>query len=115
MQPNISVSNTDGIDIYQSFYVIFENNYVNNSDDCVSFKLNVINILVQNMICNESHDISVDSLRQYSDEVDIIANVTAQNISIMNTEYDVCIKIFSSSNVINSDVSEETEYVKNII
>ena len=114
LQPNVSASNTDGIDIYQSSYVTFEDNYVNNGDDCVSFKPNATNILVQNVICNGSHGISVGSLGQYSDEVDIVANITARNISMMNTEYGARIKVFGGSNVTNSISGGGTGYVKNI-
>ena len=114
LQPNVTASNTDGIDIYQSSYVTFEDNYVNNGDDCVSFKPNSTNILVQNLICNGSHGISVGSLGQYAGETDIVANVTARNITLMNTEYGARIKVFGGSNDTNSVSGGGTGYVKNI-
>lgn len=52
--------------------------------DCVSFKPNSTNILVQNLHCNGSHGISVGSLGQYKGEVDIVENVLVYNISMFN-------------------------------
>jgi hypothetical protein len=47
-------SNSDGWDIYRSDGVTIKNSNVNNYDDCVSFKPNTTNALVENMICNGS-------------------------------------------------------------
>lgn len=52
--------------------------------DCVSFKPNSTEILVQNLHCNGSHGISVGSLGQYKNEVDIVENVLVYNISMFN-------------------------------
>lgn len=52
--------------------------------DCVSFKPNSTDILVQNLHCNGSHGISVGSLGQYKGEVDIVKNVLVYNISMYN-------------------------------
>jgi len=52
--------------------------------DCVSFKPNTTDIIVQNLHCNGSHGISVGSLGQYEGEVDIVENVLVYNISMFN-------------------------------
>lgn len=52
--------------------------------DCVSFKPNSTDILVQNLHCNGSHGISVGSLGQYVGEVDIVKNILVYNISMYN-------------------------------
>lgn len=52
--------------------------------DCVSFKPNVTDILVQNLHCNGSHGISVGSLGQYPGEVDLVQNVLVYNVSMFN-------------------------------
>jgi galacturan 1,4-alpha-galacturonidase len=52
--------------------------------DCVSFKPNSTNMLVQNLHCNGSHGISVGSLGQYKGEVDIVQNVLVYNVSMFN-------------------------------
>ncbi len=60
--------NTDGWDVYRSDSVVIQNSHINNGDDCVSFKPNSTQIVVQNLVCNGSHGISVGSLGQYIDE-----------------------------------------------
>ena len=67
--------NTDGWDVYRSSNIVIQNSVINNGDDCVSFKPNSTELLVQNMHCNGSHGISVGSLGQYVGEVDIVENV----------------------------------------
>lgn len=58
--------------------------YFNRFIDCVSFKPNTTDIIVQNLHCNGSHGISVGSLGQYEGEVDIVENVLVYNISMFN-------------------------------
>lgn len=65
----------DGWDTYRSSNIIIQDSIINNGDDCVSFKPNSSEILVQNLHCNGSHGISVGSLGQYVGEVDIVENV----------------------------------------
>ncbi|KAI7650745.1 Exopolygalacturonase, partial [Hortaea werneckii] len=67
--------NTDGWDTYRSSNIVIQNSVVNNGDDCVSFKPNSTEVLVQNMYCNGSHGISVGSIGQYPGEVDIVENL----------------------------------------
>lgn len=67
--------NTDGWDTYRSSNIVIQDSVINNGDDCVSFKPNSTEIVVQNLHCNGSHGISVGSLGQYAGEVDIVENV----------------------------------------
>ena len=62
--------------------------------DCVSFKPNSTNMLVQNLQCNGSHGISVGSLGQYKTEVDIVENIMVYNISMSNAENGGRIKVW---------------------
>lgn len=78
-QNNITAKNTDGWDLYRSTNLVLQNSIINNGDDCVSFKPNATEILVQNMHCNGSHGISVGSLGQYVGEVDIVKNVLVRS------------------------------------
>jgi Glycosyl hydrolases family 28 len=54
-----------GWDIYRSDDVTITNSQITNQDDCVSFKPNSTNVLVQNLICNGSHGISVGFILCY--------------------------------------------------
>jgi galacturan 1,4-alpha-galacturonidase len=98
---NNAAKNTDGWDTYRSTDVTIQNSVINNGDgkklllpptdltnvdkDCVSFKPNSTNILVQNLWCNGSHGISVGSLGQYVGEYDIVKNIYVYNVSMHNT------------------------------
>ncbi|KAI2688238.1 CAZyme family GH28 [Penicillium roqueforti] len=86
--------NTDGWDLYRSTNIVIQNSVINNGDDCVSFKPNVTDILVQNLHCNGSHGISVGSLGQYPGEIDIVQNVLVYNISMFNASDGARIKVW---------------------
>lgn len=89
--------NTDGWDTYRSSNIVIQNSVINNGDDCVSFKPNSTEILVQNLHCNGSHGISVGSLGQYVGETDIIENVLVYNISMYNASDMARIKVWPGS------------------
>ncbi|KAF2469138.1 pectin lyase-like protein [Lindgomyces ingoldianus] len=89
-----TAKNTDGIDTYRSDNIVIQDWHVDNGDDCVSFKPNSTNIVVQNMICNGSHGISVGSLGQYLGEVDIVKNIYVYNVSMSNASDGARIKVW---------------------
>ncbi|KAK5092012.1 hypothetical protein LTR70_006103 [Exophiala xenobiotica] len=91
---NNTAKNTDGWDTYRSDSITIQNSVVNNGDDCVSFKPNSTNILVQNMHCNGSHGISVGSLGQYANEIDIVSNILVTNINMSNATDGARIKVW---------------------
>jgi galacturan 1,4-alpha-galacturonidase len=68
-----------------------------NSSDCVSFKPNSTNILVQSLFCNGSHGISVGSLGQYVGEFDIVEHIYVANISMHNASDGARIKIWPNT------------------
>ena len=86
--------NTDGWDTYRSDSIVIQNSIINNGDDCVSFKPNSTNIVVQGLQCTGSHGISVGSLGQYILEYDIVENVYVYNISMSNASDGARIKVW---------------------
>lgn len=70
-------------DTYRSDNIVIQNSHIDNGDDCVSFKPNSTNIVVQNLICNGSHGISVGSLGQYKGQVDIVKNIYVSILPIL--------------------------------
>ncbi|CAI6334432.1 unnamed protein product [Periconia digitata] len=86
--------NTDGWDTYRSSHIVIQNSHIDNGDDCVSFKPNSTDIVVQNLICNGSHGISVGSLGQYIGEVDIVKNIYVYNITLSNATSGARIKVW---------------------
>ena len=91
---NNTAKNTDGWDTYRSSSITIENSIINNGDDCVSFKPNSTDMVVQNLHCHGSHGISVGSLGQYVGEVDIVEDVYVYNISMSNATDGARIKVW---------------------
>ncbi|KAE8325643.1 pectin lyase fold/virulence factor [Aspergillus sergii] len=76
--------NTDGWDIYRSSNVVIQNSKIVNTDDCVSFKPNSTQVVVQNLDCTGSHGISVGSLGQYQGETDLVEDLYIYNVTMTN-------------------------------
>jgi galacturan 1,4-alpha-galacturonidase len=73
---------------------VIQHSHVQNGDDCVSFKPNSTNIVVQGLRCSGSHGISVGSLGQYADEVDVVENVYVSNVSMADASDVARIKVW---------------------
>ena len=104
----------DGWDIYRSNNVAVTNSYIINGDDCVSFKPNSTNILVENLYCQGSHGISVGSLGEYAGTQDIVQNVLVKNITMVNAENGARIKAFGGSSSATSTSGGGNGYAQNI-
>ncbi|KAH6662226.1 pectin lyase fold/virulence factor [Plectosphaerella plurivora] len=89
--------NLDGWDTYRSDNVIIQNSYLDHDDDCVSFKPNSTNVIVQNLYCNSSHGISVGSLGQYPEFYDIVENIYIFNNTLSNAVDGARIKVWPGS------------------
>ena len=62
--------------------------------DCVSFKPNSTNVVVQNPTCIGSHGMSVGSLGQYANRTDIVENLYIYNVSLTNSSDGARIKVW---------------------
>jgi len=107
-------ANSDGIDIYRSSNVYISNWIVDNDDDCVSFKPNTTNVVVEDLLCNGSHGISVGSLGQYAGETDIVENIYVNNIIMSNAQNGARIKVFPDNPSPTSVIGGGLGYAKNI-
>lgn len=111
------VKNSDGWDTYRSDYIVIQNSVIDNTDDCVSFKPNSSNIVVQGLQCTGSHGISVGSLGQYIDQYDIVENVYIYNNTMRDASDAARIKVWPG---VHSDFEPilsgggGSGYVKNI-
>lgn len=65
--------------------------------DCVAFKPNSTNMLIQNMQCTGSHGISVGSLGQYPGQFDIVENIYVYNTSLINATDGARIKVWPNT------------------
>ncbi|EON97482.1 putative polygalacturonase protein [Phaeoacremonium minimum UCRPA7] len=114
-----AAKNTDGWDTYLSDSVVIQNSVIQNTDDCVSFKPNSTNIIVQGLQCSGSHGISVGSLGQYVGEVDIAENIMVHNVTMSNCGSAARIKVYQDA-IPNADGSLPTSsgggsgYVRNV-
>lgn len=88
------IANSDGWDTYRSDRVVIQDSAILNTDDCVSFKPNSTNIVVQGLDCTGSHGISVGSLGQYANETDIVENLYIYNVSLANSSDGARIKVW---------------------
>ncbi|KAL5365184.1 putative exopolygalacturonase A [Aspergillus floccosus] len=86
--------NTDGWDTYRSSNIVIQNSRIVNTDDCVSFKPNSTQIIVQNLDCTGSHGISVGSLGQYQGETDIVEDVYVYNVTMRDASDLARIKVW---------------------
>ncbi|KAM0330806.1 hypothetical protein ACHAQA_003760 [Verticillium albo-atrum] len=91
---NVVIANSDGWDTYRSDRVVIQDSFIWNTDDCVSFKPNSTNVVIQNLNCTGSHGISVGSLGQYAGEVDIVENLYIYNISMADASDGARIKVW---------------------
>ncbi|KAI1734831.1 polygalacturonase [Xylaria scruposa] len=111
------VKNSDGWDTYRSDHVVIQNSVIDNTDDCVSFKPNSTNIVVQGLNCHGSHGISVGSLGQYVEQYDIVENVYIYNNTMSDASDAARIKVWPG---VHSDFEPilsgggGSGYVKNI-
>ena len=109
--------NTDGWDTYRSSNLVIQDSVINNGDDCVSFKPNSSQIIVQNLQCNGSHGISVGSLGQYAGETDIVQDIYVYNISMSNATDGARIKVWPGNQAaLSPDLQGGggTGFVKNV-
>lgn len=70
---------TDGWNAYRSNGVVIQGSVVDNGDDCVAFKPNSTNMVVQGLRCTGSHGVSVGPLGQHALEHDIVKNIYVYN------------------------------------
>ncbi|KAF5320945.1 hypothetical protein D9619_001625 [Psilocybe cf. subviscida] len=94
-----NAANTDGWNVYRSDNVQILNSIIVNGDDCVAFKPNATNVLVENLDCTGSHGISVGSLGQFPGMFDIVENVLAKNVKMSKAQNGARIKAWAGQNV----------------
>ncbi|KAK6950001.1 hypothetical protein Daesc_008324 [Daldinia eschscholtzii] len=90
----VKIANSDGWDTYRSDNVVIQDSFIRNTDDCVSFKPNSTNVVIQNLECIGSHGISIGSIGQYVGQTDIVENLHIYNISMTNASDFARIKVW---------------------
>ncbi|KAL3478848.1 Exopolygalacturonase X-2 [Aspergillus californicus] len=95
-------SNLDGWDTFRSDNIVIQNSVINHDDDCVSFKPNSTNIIVQGLHCNGSHGISVGSLGNYPDQYDIVSDLYIYNNTMANTTTAARLKVWPGAEAVKT-------------
>lgn len=62
--------------------------------DCVSFKPNSTNVLIQNLDCSGSHGVSIGSIGQYPGVYDIVEDIFVSNITLRGGGIGARIKVW---------------------
>ncbi|RYP62299.1 hypothetical protein DL769_007354 [Monosporascus sp. CRB-8-3] len=99
----VKIANSDGWDTYRSEHIVIQDSFIINTDDCVSFKPNSTDVVVQNLDCTGSHGISVGSLGQYRGVVDIVEDLYIYNITMADASDGARIKVWPG---VESDFQE---------
>lgn len=81
---------------------MIQNSHIEHDDDCVSFKPNSTNIVVQGLNCNSSHGISIGSLAQYPGVFDVVENLLIYNNTLHNATDSARIKIWVGEGAITN-------------
>ncbi|KAL4959390.1 Exopolygalacturonase X-2 [Aspergillus stella-maris] len=95
-------SNLDGWDTFRSDNIVIQNSVINHDDDCVSFKPNSTNVIVQGLQCNGSHGISVGSLGNYPYQYDIVSDLYIYNNTMANTTTAARLKVWPGAEAIKT-------------
>jgi galacturan 1,4-alpha-galacturonidase len=69
----------------------------------VSFKPNSTNIIIQGLVCNSSHGISVGSLGQYPGTFDLIEHLYVYNVTLSNATDGARLKVWPGADVTKPD------------
>lgn len=91
--------NTDGLDTMFSNNLHINRWTVVNGDDSISTKANTTNILITNCTFQDGLGISLGSIGQYKDEVEILENITARDIIAYSTLHAAYVKTWTGEQV----------------
>ncbi|KAA1470776.1 pectin lyase-like protein [Dentipellis sp. KUC8613] len=92
---NASTINTDGLDTFYSDNITIRNWSVTNGDDQISLKANTSNVLIQNATFYRGNGIAIGSIGQYLGQYEFVANVTAQNVTCIGSQYAAYVKTWT--------------------
>ncbi|KAF2720934.1 glycoside hydrolase family 28 protein [Polychaeton citri CBS 116435] len=90
--------NTDGCDTVYANNITFLRWTVDNGDDSITLKQNSTNIYIGNSTFYHGESIAIGSIGQYPGQIEIIENVTAENIIVHKSEFAARIKTWTGLN-----------------
>ncbi|KAE9391768.1 pectin lyase-like protein [Gymnopus androsaceus JB14] len=84
--------------------ILFENNHVNNGDDCVTVESGGINITVRDSYCENGHGLSIGSLGE-GGAVANVQNVLFENVVMNNSLYGARFKSWTGGNGVARNIT----------
>jgi polygalacturonase len=90
--------NTDGVDTVYADDITFLRWTIINGDDSISMKQNSTNIYIANCTFYNGASLAMGSIGQYPNQIEIIENITAVDIKMINTGYAGRIKTWVGTN-----------------
>ena len=90
--------NTDGIDTVYANNITFLRWTVDNGDDGISMKQNSTNIYIANCTFYHGDALAMGSIGQYPNQIEVIENITAVDIKVVNSAYGARVKTWTGIN-----------------
>lgn len=92
---NQPARNTDGANTMFSDSIILRHWEIDNSDDCIAFKANSTNMLVEDLILHGGNGIAVGSICQYSGRFETDENILMRNLTMYGSKFATRIKTWT--------------------
>lgn len=87
--------NTDGANTMFSDGITLRRWEVDNGDDCIAFKANSTNILVEDSVLHGGNGIAVGSIGQYFDRFETVENIFVRNVTMNGSKFATRIKTWT--------------------
>lgn len=92
---NQPARNTDGANTMFSDSIIFRRWEIDNGDDCIAFKANSTNMLVEDSILHGGNGIAVGSVGQYFGRFETVENIFVRNVTMYGSKFATRIKTWT--------------------
>lgn len=87
--------NTDGANTMFSDTITFRRWEVDNGDDCIAFKANSTNMLVEDSVLHGGNGIAVGSIGQYFGRFETVENIVVRNVTMYGSKFATRIKTWT--------------------
>lgn len=87
--------NTDGANTLFSDSITFRRWEIDNGDDCIAFKANSTNMLVEDSILHGGNGIAVGSVGQYFGRFETVENIVVRNVTMYGSKFATRIKTWT--------------------
>lgn len=92
---NQPARNTDGANTMFSDSITFRRWEIDNGDDCIAFKANSTNMLVEDSVLHGGNGIAVGSVGQYYGRFEIAENIVVRNVTMHGSKFATRIKTWT--------------------